>query len=91
MAQLALILNELYDLVSNYKSINKDINPSTVLKKCPSKRLFPVYYEIITKPIDLALIRNKLDNGEYSSFHLFEQDLLLLFKNAVVSMMLKRS
>ena len=82
-------MNELFDLVSNYKSITKDINPSIVLKKCPSKRLFPVYYEIITKPIDLTMIRNKLDNGEYSSFHLFEQDLLLLFKNAIVSMILK--
>ena len=84
LAQLTLVLNDLFDLVSNYKSINRDVNPTRVLKTCPSKRLFPVYYDIITQPIDLTMIRIKLDNGEYSSFHLFEQDLLLLFKNAIV-------
>lgn len=44
-----------------------------------------MYYEIILKPIDLTSIRNKLDNGDYFSYHLFEQDLLLLFNNAIVS------
>jgi hypothetical protein len=43
-----------------------------------------MYYEIILKPIDLTIIRNKLDNGDYLSYDLFEQDLLLLFKNAIV-------
>jgi len=43
-----------------------------------------MYYEIISKPIDLTIIRNKLDNGEYFSYDLFEQDLLLLFTNAIV-------
>ncbi|CAF1039536.1 unnamed protein product [Rotaria sordida] len=83
LAQLTLILNEIFELISNYKCTNKDITPSVVLKKCPSKRLFPAYYEIITKPIDLTMIRTKLDNGEYLSFHIFEKDLLLLFKNAI--------
>ncbi len=76
----------------NYKCINGDtipsiVSPSDVLNKCPSKRLFPVYYEIITKPIDLTMIKNKLDNGEYLSFDLFEQDFSLLFKNAIVNML----
>jgi hypothetical protein len=43
-----------------------------------------MYYELILKPIDLTIIQNKLDNGEYLSYDLFEQDLLLLFKNAIV-------
>jgi hypothetical protein len=30
------------------------------------------------------MIKTKLDNGEYLSFDLFEQDLALLFKNAIV-------
>jgi hypothetical protein len=72
-------------LIVNYKCVNEDTTPSNVIKKCPSKRLFPAYYEIITRPIDLIMIKNKLENGEYSSFDLFEQDLLLLFKNAIVS------
>jgi hypothetical protein len=72
----------------NYKCQNSDIYPSNALKKCPLKRLFPMYYELILKPIDLTIIRNKLDNGEYFSYDLFEQDLLLLFKNAIVRKLL---
>lgn len=87
LAQLTLILNELFELISTYKYVNKDVNPSAVLRKCPSKRLFPAYYEIITKPIDLTMIRTKLENGEYSSFDTFENDLLLLFNNAIVNIM----
>lgn len=79
-----MILDEIFELVSTYRCTEKEVTPSVVLKKCPSRRLFPAYYEIITKPIDLTMIRNKLDNGEYFSFQLFEQDLLLLFKNAIV-------
>jgi hypothetical protein len=85
LAQLTLILNEIFDLLLNYKCENEDISPSNALKKCPLKRLFPAYYEIITKPIDFAMIRNRLDNGEYSSIDLFEQDFLLLVQNAIVS------
>jgi hypothetical protein len=88
LAQLTLVLNEIFELISHYKCQNSDVTPSQALKKCPLKRLYPAYYEIITKPIDLTLIRNKLDNGEYLSFHLFEQDLLLLFKNAIVNIIL---
>ena len=84
LAQLTLILNDIFDLLLNYKCHNSDIYPSNALKKCPLKRLFPMYYEIISKPIDLTIIRNKLDNREYISYDLFEQDLLLLFTNAIV-------
>ncbi|CAF3874447.1 unnamed protein product [Rotaria sp. Silwood1] len=83
LAQLNLILNEIFDLLLNYRCQNSDIYPSNALKKCPLKRLFPMYYELILKPIDLTIIRNKLDNGEYLSYDLFEQDLLLLFNNAI--------
>jgi hypothetical protein len=43
-----------------------------------------MYYEIILKPIDLTIIRTKLDNGDYFSYQTFEEDLLLLFTNAIV-------
>ena len=44
-----------------------------------------MYYELISKPIDLTLIEQKLDHGEYFSYSSFEEDLLLLFHNAIVS------
>lgn len=82
---MTLIFNDIFDLIVHYRCANEPVTPSTILQKCPSKRLVPAYYEIITKPIDLTIIRNKLDNGEYTSFEAFEQDLVLLFQNAAVS------
>lgn len=84
LAQLTIILNEIFDFLLNYKCHNSDIYPSNALKKCPLKRLFPMYYELISKPIDLSMIRQKLDQGEYFSYSSFRDDLLLLFRNAIV-------
>ncbi|CAF0858661.1 unnamed protein product [Adineta ricciae] len=83
LAQLTLILNEILDLILYYKCLDDNITPAEALKQCPSKRLYPVYYEIITKPIDLKTIKVKLDHGDYSTFERFEQDILLLFQNAI--------
>ena len=85
LAQLALILNEMFEMLINYRCSSEVPIPANALRKCPQKRLFPAYYEIIEKPIDLALMRNRIDQGDYLSFDLFEQDFLLLVKNAIVS------
>ena len=85
MAQLTYVLNELFEALVDFKCPSSDLHPSNALKKCPLKRLFPMYYELISRPIDLTLIRHKLDQGEYLSYDCFEQDLLLLFNNAIVS------
>ena len=84
LAQLTYILNELFEAILNYKCYKSDVYPSSALKKCPLKRLFPMYYELIRKPMDLTIIRQKLDAGEYLSYQSFEDDLLLLFSNATV-------
>jgi len=83
LAQLTLILHDIFDLILHYKTFDTDINPSMYLRTCPSKRLFPAYYQIIAKPIDLTSIKTKLDNGEYESFESFQQDIDLLFQNAI--------
>ena len=85
LAQLALILNEIFEMLLNYRGTTEVSVPANALRKCPSKRLFPAYYEIIEKPIDLALMRSRIDQGDYRSFDLFEQDFLLLIRNAIVS------
>lgn len=83
LVQLTLILRDIFDIILDYKCFETDVKPSTYLRKCPSKRLFPLYYQIITKPIDLTMMKTKLDNGEYESFESFEQDMSLLFDNAI--------
>jgi hypothetical protein len=85
LAQLALVLNEMFSLLLRYKGTKTMIYPSQALKKCPPKRLYPAYYEIIDRPIDLTMIRTKIDQGDYTSFDLFERDFFLLIDNAVVS------
>jgi Bromodomain len=43
--------------------------------------LAPRYFEIIKHPIDLSMIRKKLDSGEYTSYSDFVDDAKLMFKN----------
>lgn len=39
------------------------------------------YYEIIKKPMDLATVRDKMDNGEYRAATEFAADVRLIFTN----------
>lgn len=41
----------------------------------------PTYFQIIKKPMDLATVRQKLDNGMYEKAKDFEEDVRLVFKN----------
>ena len=41
-----------------------------------------MYYEIVKQPIDLATIRNKIENKKYRAVEEFESDMKLLFRNA---------
>lgn len=43
---------------------------------------YPNYYDIITNPIDLKTIGNKIQKNKYSTLNELEQDLLLMTKNA---------
>ncbi|CAK1541028.1 unnamed protein product [Leptosia nina] len=47
----------------------------------PSKRRYPDFYEVITYPIDLRTIAQKIQASEYTSLNDLEKDLLLLVKN----------
>ncbi|XP_063701796.1 protein polybromo-1-like isoform X2 [Culicoides brevitarsis] len=48
----------------------------------PSKKLYPDYYSIIEKPIDLKIIATKIQNQDYETIDEMEEDLLLMVKNA---------
>ena len=85
LAQFSYLLNELFGVLLNFKCPSSDICPSNALKKCPDKESFPLYYEMIVEPIDLSIIQRKLRAFNYRRFETFEADLLLLFRNAIVS------
>jgi len=47
-----------------------------------NKEVVPDYFEIIKNPIDIKTIEKNLNNGMYLSKAQFENDVLLVFKNA---------
>lgn len=48
----------------------------------PSKRRYPEYFSVIDSPIDLKIIAQKIQGGEYSNLNDMEADLLLMVRNA---------
>ncbi|XP_038122392.1 histone-lysine N-methyltransferase ash1 isoform X2 [Culex quinquefasciatus] len=49
----------------------------------PNKKKVPLYYERIPKPIDLPHIQSNIEQGTYKQPKVFEDDLLIMFSNAV--------
>ena len=48
----------------------------------PSATKYPEYYRIITEPIDLKMIAQKIQAQQYKTLNDLEADLLLMVKNA---------
>ncbi|KAI0987287.1 hypothetical protein GJ496_008847 [Pomphorhynchus laevis] len=59
------------------------INICTPFNNCPDKDVIPMYYDLVSKPIDLCKIREKARQYAYISFSDFEDDLNLLFDNVI--------
>ena len=49
----------------------------------PSRKIYPDYYQVTAKPIDLKQIATKIQKGEYSALDGLVDDLTLLANNAV--------
>jgi len=50
----------------------------------PARKKHPWFYQVITEPIDLTTIENRILSGEYTNLEAFEKDLLKLFTNVEV-------
>ncbi|VDN16793.1 unnamed protein product, partial [Dibothriocephalus latus] len=48
----------------------------------PSKEEYPDYYTVITEPIDLTMIKERMDSNRYSTHQAMVADLRLMFNNA---------
>ncbi|XP_034022488.1 protein polybromo-1-like isoform X1 [Thalassophryne amazonica] len=75
------VLEQLLDAVVSY------IEPtgrlvSELFQKLPSKLQYPDYYAIIKEPIDLKIIAQKIQMGNYRSVNAMTKDIDLLVKNA---------
>jgi len=49
----------------------------------PNEDGAPDYYDKITNPMDLGILKNKLENNEYTNSTIWKSDLELIWKNAM--------
>lgn len=55
---------------------------SEIFMVLPSKQDLPYYYRVIKRPIDLTMIRERIDNDKYTDMWRFKEDMELMFDNA---------
>jgi hypothetical protein len=48
------------------------------------KNIYPQYYEIIRKPMDLSRLKSRLNIGKYKVLSKFESDVRLIFRNCYI-------
>eukprot|EP01043_Picozoa_sp_COSAG02_P030492 COSAG02_NODE_1947_length_10299_cov_21.930294_8_plen_1407_part_00 len=72
---------ETYQLVKNKRDKTHRLR-ATAFNKLPSKDDWPEYYQQITNPIDMSIIRERLLSKRYNEWQQFEDDLQLMLMNA---------
>jgi hypothetical protein len=50
----------------------------------PTENCAPDYFDVIQKPMDLGLIRRRLESGFYQNLYSFESDVHLVFDNCIL-------
>ncbi|KAH8861046.1 Protein polybromo-1 [Schistosoma japonicum] len=74
-------LQNLYKAVYYFRADDGHF-PRDTFVSLPSKDEYPDYYQVILNPIDLTMIKHKMDEGKYSSHDEMVHDLQLMFNNA---------
>ncbi|CAF1185958.1 unnamed protein product [Rotaria magnacalcarata] len=73
-------IDNLYNYILEYKENN--ISLITPFLQLPSTSEYPDYYESIEQPIDMSMIKDKIDKGEYKREQDIVNDLNRMFNNA---------
>ncbi|CAF3715671.1 unnamed protein product [Rotaria sordida] len=73
-------IHNLYTYIREYRENN--INLITPFLQLPSSSEYPDYYESIEQPIDMSMIKDKMDKGQYKREQDIVDDLNRMFNNA---------
>ncbi|KAJ8985335.1 hypothetical protein NQ317_008366 [Molorchus minor] len=75
-------LKTLYETIRDYREPKANRQLSQIFMKLPSKIDYPDYFEVITHPIDMERIYQKLKSNCYESLDDLVADFTLMFDNA---------
>ncbi|XP_046573937.1 protein polybromo-1-like isoform X7 [Haliotis rubra] len=73
-------LEQLFSSVMTARDGERDM--SLIFQLLPSKSKYPEYFEIIKEPVDLKMIAQKIQEGQYKYRRQMERDLMVMIKNA---------
>ncbi|XP_071490334.1 probable global transcription activator SNF2L2 [Diadema antillarum] len=80
---LTKLMKKLVEVMSKYKdSTGRPL--SHPFAQLPPKRALPDYYELITKPMDLKKIKDRIRQHKYRNLDDLERDTVLMFQNAQI-------
>ena len=78
---LSIYLEDLFDIICSYQDPTQRYL-ALVFYLLPSAKVYPDYYEVIKKPIDLKTIGKKIRTSAYKNLKQMEADLVLMCDNA---------
>ncbi|XP_019619104.1 PREDICTED: histone-lysine N-methyltransferase ASH1L-like [Branchiostoma belcheri] len=80
-ARLAQVLKDIYNTVVNHKD-TKGQALAAPLMSLPNRKRNSEYYSMISDPLDLTTIENKIMTGKYKTVDDFEANMQQVFRNA---------
>lgn len=77
------MMQGLWNTIHQYRNPNEPAQwPAQIFMELPSAREWPSYYEIIKTPIDMRMIRSRIDTNQYPHVDAMVADVRLMFANA---------